>query len=431
MPSITSSSSSQRRISTRAVPSFSSRSAQSSSWTRGPSSSRSSVSHLGSSLRAATASSPMLAGGTMGSSEKQTLQGLNSRLAVYLENVSFLENSNRELELKIKALLEERKPVSRDINPMLAQAHALNKQIQDLTMQNTVLVLQIDNARLSAEDFKMKAESEVSVRQTVESDIDRMRRIKVEYDDSCITLRNEGEMLTEELHFLKKNHQEELKGVKSQINNNNITVETDCVKQDDLTQHLEEMRKQYEEMMNQTKKDGELWFASQMETITNSVKQTDQEIEVAQVELHNKQKILQSLEVELEILRGQNMGLENILLDTEQRYKVDFNNMQTTISKLETDLFNVRNDIVLNKEKYDSLMQTKLTLDAELAEYRRLLKGETRKVIHVPPPRSPSPPPPPEVTTRKIVKVITTTLVDGKVVDESSEVEEISEKKHA
>ncbi|XP_043576047.1 keratin, type I cytoskeletal 18 isoform X1 [Chiloscyllium plagiosum] len=431
MPSITSSSSSQRRISTRAVPSFSSRSVQSNSWTRGPSSSRSSVSLLGSSLRAATASSPVLSGGTMGSSEKQTLQGLNSRLAIYLENVSSLENSNRELELKIKALLEERKPVSRDINPMLAQAHALNKQIQDLTMQNAVLVLQIDNARLSAEDFKMKAESEASVRQTVESDIDRMRRIKMEYDDSCITLRNEGEMLTEELHFLKKNHQEELRGVKSQINNNNITVEMDCVKQDDLTQHLEEMRKQYEEMMNQNKKDAELWFESQMETITKSVKQTNKEIEGAEVELQNKQKILQSLEIELEILRGQNMGLENILLDTEQRYKVDFSNMHTTVSKLETDLFNVRNDIVLNKEKYDSLMQAKLTLDAELAEYRRLLNGETsRKVIHVPPPRSPSPPPP-EVTTRKIVKVITTTLVDGKVVDESSEVEEISEKKHA
>ncbi|XP_048469529.1 keratin, type I cytoskeletal 18 isoform X2 [Rhincodon typus] len=423
MPSIASSISSQRRISSRVVPSFSSRSVHSSSsWSRGPSSSRSSMSLLGSSLRAAAAS------GTVGSSEKQTMQGLNSRLALYLENVSSLENSNRELELKIKALLEEKKTVARDINPMLAQAHALNKQIQDFTMKNAVLILQIDNARLSAEDFKMKTESEASVRQTVENDIDRLRRIKMEYDDNGISLRNEGEMLTEELLFLKKNHQEEVNALKSQISNNNITVETDCVTQTDLTKRLEEIRKNYEEIVNQNKKDTELWFKSQMETITAAVQQTDKEIEAVKAELNNNRHIVQSLEIELETLRKQNMGLENILLDTEQRYDVDFNKMQTITSKLEGDLFNMHNDMMLNKEKYDSLMQAKLTLDAELAEYRRLLNGETRKVVHVPPPRSPSPPP--EVTTRKIVKVITTTLVDGKVVDESSEVEEISEKKH-
>lgn len=33
----------------------------------------------------------------------------------------------------------------------------------------------------------------------------------------------------------------------------------------------------------------------------------------------------------------------------------------------------------------------------------------------------------PDVRTRKIVKVVTQTMVDGKVVDESSEVEQIEE----
>lgn len=35
----------------------------------------------------------------------------------------------------------------------------------------------------------------------------------------------------------------------------------------------------------------------------------------------------------------------------------------------------------------------------------------------------------PEVRTRKIVKVVTQTMVNGKVVDESSEVEQIEERK--
>lgn len=35
----------------------------------------------------------------------------------------------------------------------------------------------------------------------------------------------------------------------------------------------------------------------------------------------------------------------------------------------------------------------------------------------------------PEVRTRKIVKVVTQTMINGKVVDESSEVEQIEERK--
>lgn len=35
----------------------------------------------------------------------------------------------------------------------------------------------------------------------------------------------------------------------------------------------------------------------------------------------------------------------------------------------------------------------------------------------------------PEVRTRKIVKVVTQTMINGKVVDESSEVEEIEDRK--
>ena len=36
----------------------------------------------------------------------------------------------------------------------------------------------------------------------------------------------------------------------------------------------------------------------------------------------------------------------------------------------------------------------------------------------------------PEVRTRKIVKVVTQTMINGKVVDESSEVEQIEEQKN-
>ncbi|XP_067867984.1 keratin, type I cytoskeletal 18-A [Heterodontus francisci] len=440
MPSITSRSS-QGRISSRTVPSFSSSSVQNSSWARSlssrspfsrSSSSSSSAVLLGSlgSFSGSAAVGTLLSGSAMDvqRGEKETMQGLNHRLALYLEQVRSLESGNRDLEVRIQELLEERKPVHRDIKPMLAEAHVLNQQIQDLTLNNAAIMLQMDNARLSAEDFRMKLETEASLRQTVESDIDRLRRVKEEYDINAFTLRNEGETLTEELLFLKKNHQEELNDLRSQLKNEQVTVEVESEQGPNLFAVLASIRKEYADLVEKNKKDAENWYQSQVENITTEVTQTNTALDIAKGELNSKRQAMQSLEMELEIIQKQNMGLENILSDTEQRYGVDINKQQIIISKLEADLLNIRNEMMQQKENYDALLKAKMTLDAELSEYRRLLTGEMRtKVVPAPPPRPPTPPP--EITTRKIVKVITTTLVDGKVVGESSEVEEFSEQK--
>lgn len=61
--------------------------------------------------------------------DKETMQGLNERLANYLEKVHSLEKSNAELEAKIKQLMLEKAPKCRDIDAMMAQAHAIGQEV--------------------------------------------------------------------------------------------------------------------------------------------------------------------------------------------------------------------------------------------------------------------------------------------------------------
>lgn len=423
MPSINSTLST-RRSTHRGPNAFSSHSVQSGSWNRLSTARRSLA--LGSGVGLSSAAGLLMSGeaGSRIGQEKMAMQGLNERLARYLEKVNSLESSNRELELQISALMEERKPVERNIKPMLTQAHILNKQIEDLTMGNAAIMLQIDNARLSAEDFKMKLDSEALVRQAVENDIDRLRQVQEEYAVNASSLCSETDLLTEEILFLKKNHGEELSGLKAHLKNERISVNVSSCEDADITDAVAKVRAQYEGLMKKNKAEAQSWYESQLQVVNNQVQLNTKELDSFKAECNMKRQTMQGLEVELETLKSQVIGLENILGETESRNADELRKMQLTISQKEMQLIELRDEMHRSKENYDDLLKIKQTLEAEIAEYRRLLNGNL-SVMPAPPPRTPTPPP--EVTTRKTIKVITTTLVDGKVVDESSEVSEYSE----
>ena len=77
-------------------------------------------------------------------------------------------------------------------------------------MDNARVVLQIDNAHLAANDFRVKCETELATLQSVENDINGLRKV---IDDTKITWlqpETEIEALRKELLFMKKNHEEEV-----------------------------------------------------------------------------------------------------------------------------------------------------------------------------------------------------------------------------
>uniref|UniRef100_A0A673C9F4 Keratin, type I cytoskeletal 18-like n=1 Tax=Sphaeramia orbicularis TaxID=375764 RepID=A0A673C9F4_9TELE len=345
----------------------------------------------------------------VGASEKETMQGLNDRLANYLDKVRSLERSNAELEVRIKQLMLEKAPKGHDIEGMMAQAHAIGQEVRKKTLENARIMLEIDNAKLAADDFRVKWEAEATLCQSVERDCQALRRAKSDHDQIISTLRGDLDSLKEELYFLKKNHDEEMSALKVRLTNEQVNVEVDAAQGPDLGGTLAELRVQYEGIARKNKEEAEAWYLKKLEAVQSEVKESNEALRCAQSELSERRRFLQALEVELDSLRKQVSVLEGNLGETGHKYSVEMERLQTTLTQLEDELSQLRLDMQRNKTDYEQLLRIKQNLEMEIATYRRLLEGEEM--------------------TRKIVKVVTQTMINGKVVDESSEVEQIEERK--
>ncbi|XP_048647790.1 keratin, type I cytoskeletal 10 isoform X6 [Marmota marmota marmota] len=318
-------------------------------------------------------------GGLLSGNEKVTMQNLNDRLASYLDKVRALEESNYELEGKIKEWYEkhgnssQREP--RDYSKYYQTIEELKNQILNLTTDNANVLLQIDNARLAADDFRMKYENEVTLRQSVEADINGLRRVLDELTLTKADLEMQIESLTEELQYLKKNHEEEMRDLQN-VSTGDVNVEMNAAPGVDLTELLNNMRSQYEQLAEKNRKDAEAWFNEKSKELTTEIDNNIEQMSSHKSEITELRRTVQGLEIELQSQLALKQSLEASLAETEGRYCVQLSQIQGQITSLEEQLQQIRAETECQNAEYQQLLDIKIRLENEIQTYRSLLEGE-------------------------------------------------------
>ncbi|XP_070825337.1 keratin, type I cytoskeletal 18-like [Chaetodon trifascialis] len=361
-----------------------------------------------------SSSSGLTSGNLAITNEKVTMQHLNNRLAAYLEAVRTLEKANGKLEIKIRKAIEKRGPLEeRDYSKYNTIITELRAKIFEMIKGNAHLVIALDNARLASDDFRIKMEYELSMRQAVEADVARLRKVLDDTNVIRMHLETDIESLKEELKALKKNHQTEVAELHAQITQGSVHVDVDAPKGQNLAKIMEEMRVSYEKIALKNQQELKTWHESQITEVQVQVTESSTALKEATSLVTETRRRYQALEIELQSTLSLKASLEANLRDIEVRYNMEVEKYNVIILRLEKELTRMRIDIKEKTQEYEYLLNIKVKLEAEIIEYRRLLDvGGDFKLQDALEDKK---------TVKTKVMTVTQTLVDGKVVSSSTE----------
>ncbi|XP_068119580.1 keratin, type I cytoskeletal 42-like [Hyperolius riggenbachi] len=353
----------------------------------------------------------------LSSNGKYTMQNLNDRLASYLEKVRSLEEANAELEKKIQDWHKNKTQNNkkRDYSRYEKAIADLQSQLLNGHMNGAKLTLQMENAKLASDDFKRKYDTEKAFRSALESDLEGLRKVMDNLTIVRTDLEMEVEGMRKQLIYMRKSHEEDMKAALAQKQGSSVNVELDAPKGEDLVEVIAKMRKEYEAIIENNRRQAEEWFKQQSTTVQQEVNTNTEALQSNRSQIKDLKRTLQNLEIEFQAEISRKQSMENTFNETQCNSAQQLEKIQILICEMEEELRKVRGDLERQNNEYRILLDIKSRLENEIATYRRLIDGNNSSELsnH-------------STDVNRKVKTIVQDMVNGRVIN--SRISEIPQK---
>ncbi|TMS33154.1 hypothetical protein L596_000926 [Steinernema carpocapsae] len=353
--------------------------------------------------------------------EKKEMQGLNDRLGNYIDRVKKLEEQNRKLvqdlddlrgrwgkdtsEIKIKysdSLSDARKDIDNAarqkaeidvkvarLRDDLSEYRSRYEEIQHRRESDREKISQWTNAiadaqselemlrarwrQLTDEEKRLKADN---VR--IWEELQKARNDLDEETLGRIDFQNQVQTLMEELEFLRRVHEQEVKELQALLAQ--APADTREFFKNELALAIRDIKDEYDYIAKQGKQDMESWYKLKVSEVQGSANRSAMESNYQREEVKRMRDNIGDLRGKLGDLENKNALLEKEVQNLNYQLNDDQRQYEQALNDRDATLRRMREECQTLVAELQALLDTKQILDAEIAIYRKMLEGEESRV---------------------------------------------------